>query len=112
MTTPNWQELSRISLKECCEFRAEKFGGYVNQMWNEIVKDKDRDNEEIKSIWLRSCNGNQLMKREFLCFIIASREEDEYRPIDYKDVLRYFRRTSIQEENEARGLKVQHYKYD
>lgn len=107
----NWNELARVDLKVCCELRSEKFHRYVKEMYQEIVLDPDRDNNEIKSIWLNACQGNPLMKKDFLEFIVRTRESDDYRPIDYKDVLRYFNLMSVKELEQAEEIKQHSSKY-
>ena len=111
MSTPDWNKLAKLDLRACCELRSERYIGHLREMWKEIVNDEHRDNNEIKSIWLKSCEGNHLIKQEFLAFILESREDNEYRAIDWKDVLRFFHKMSIKEELEAEELKTQHYKY-
>lgn len=112
MSTPDWKQLSKVTLKECCEFCSEKYTAYIRNMYRDIIMNKDRDNEEIKAVWLRLCSHNHYMKTNFLAFILETRGEQEYRPIDHKDILRYFTKMSISNEQEAFDLKCRDYKYD
>lgn len=107
----DWEQLAKVDLKVCCELRSEKFDHYVKQMYRDIVLDPERDNEEIKALWLNVCSGNHLMKADFLSFINRTRERGDYRPIDYLDVLRYFNLMSVREQEEAEQIKRHSSKY-
>jgi hypothetical protein len=110
MGTPDWNELAKLDVPDYCYFRSERFDRYIKEMWREIVQNKDRDNNEIKSIWIHSIQDNHFAKSDFMGFIITSREEDEYRPIDWQDTLRYFRKKQVEEEFEMDKMKSFCYK--
>lgn len=105
MTTPDWQEISKLKPSDHNYFRSERFDGYIRDMYREIIEPEDRDNMEVKSIWLRTVEDNHFAKSDFLAFILSSREDDEHRPIDWKDVLRYFRKKQIDGEFEQLTMK-------
>ena len=111
MDTPDWNNLAKLEEQDYCYFRSERFDLYIKEMWREIVQNKDRDNNEIKSIWIHSIQDNHFAKSDFMGFILTSREEDEYRPIDWKDTLRYFRKKQVEEEFEIGKMNSLCYKY-
>lgn len=108
----DWNELARVDLKACCEFRSEKFAHNVREMYRDIVLDPERDNDEIKSLWLNICNNSPPMKRDFLMYVMQTRERGESRPIDYLDVLRYFNLMSHKELQQAEEIKLHSSKYN
>jgi hypothetical protein len=102
---PDWNKLSSITIMEHSQFTAEQYDYYLNQMWIKIVKDPDRHNNEIYSIWTSMCEYDRQRKIHFLQYVLETRLKSDPRPIDWKDVLRYFKSVTIAEEFCAHSIK-------
>lgn len=99
---PDWNSLSSISYNNHQFFDKERYDAYINGLWINVIKNNDRDNGEIKSVWYRICEDSPETKRDFLSYIMESRAKGDHRPISWEEIMRFMRYMSIKGKKTAR----------
>lgn len=90
MNYPNWNEIACSTPNEKLNFKANDYQELLIHFYREIILNRDRDNEEVVSIWLNYCDERRNVKDEFFEWINdGGFDVDNDVTIQWKHVLRF-----------------------
>lgn len=105
--TPNWTDMMTLTDVQRRIFAAEQWNVLMRMMYNDIILDPDRDNNELVSVFLNMTAQCSMLKMMFNVWVegFVNRHNG---PITYKEILQFTSYLAMCEERYAVKLVAEH----